>query len=111
MSAGNLQQIGERLKSERARVGLSQVALADACGVNRGTLATWEKGEQGASAQILFAMAEQGIDVLFVVTGKRSNESEGTLAPAERALLQAWRDGGDKGRAALAAMAAALMPK
>lgn len=111
MSAGNLQQIGERLKSERARVGLSQVALADACGVNRGTLATWEKGEQGASAQILFTMAEQGIDVLFVVTGKRSNESEATLAPAERALLQAWRESGEKGRALLSAAAEVLKPE
>lgn len=110
MSAGNLQQIGDRLKTERMRVGLSQVALADACGVNRGTLATWEKGEQGASAQVLFAMAEQGIDVLYVVTGKHAGESETALAPAERVLLQAWRDSGVKGRALLTAAADVLRP-
>lgn len=56
-------------------------------------------------------MAEQGIDVLFVVTGNRSNESEATLAPAERALLQAWRQSGDKGRALLSAAAEVLKPE
>ncbi len=111
MSAENFHQIGERLKTERLRVSYSQVAFADACEINRGTLSNWEKGEQTPSAASLGVMAKLGVDVLFVVTGQRAGETESTLAPAERELLQAWRFGNEKGRTALAAMAAALKPE
>ena len=56
-------------------------------------------------------MASMGIDVLYVITGARSGESESTLAPAERDLLQAWRGSNEKGRAALAAVAEVLKPE
>lgn len=111
MSVENFQQIGERLKAERLRVAYSQVAFADACEINRGTLSNWEKGEQTPSAAALGVMAKLGVDVLYVVTGQRAGEAESTLAPAERELLQAWRLGNEKGRTALAAMAAALKPE
>lgn len=101
---------GERLRSERLRIGMQQLELADACAVARKTLSVWEKGEQTPNAAVLSRMAAAGVDVLYVVTGKRAGESETTLAPAERTLLQAWRDSNDKGRAALAAMAEVLKP-
>lgn len=110
MSVEIFQQIGERLKAERLRISFSQVAFADACEINRGTLSNWEKGDQTPSAAALGVMAALGVDVLYVVTGKHAGESEATLAPAERDLLQAWRDSGDKGRAALAAVAEILRP-
>lgn len=103
--------MSERLRDERMRLTLSQVAFADACGVNRGTLATWEKGEQSPTAAVLAVMAGLGVDVLYVVTGTRAGESEGTLAPAERDLLQAWRNGSDKGRALLSAAVEVLKPE
>jgi len=105
MIAGNLQQIGERLKVERARLGLSQAAIADACAVNRGTLASWEKGEQSPTAAVLAVMACLGVDVLYVVTGERGAEGESTLAPAERALLSSYARADQAGRAALEAVA------
>ena len=80
MNAGNLQHIGERLRGERARLGLSQVVIADACGVNRSTLATWEKGEQSPTAAVLSMMAGLGVDVLYVVTGERA--PLGSIDPA-----------------------------
>lgn len=110
MNVEIFQQIGERLKAERLRISFSQVAFADACEINRGTLSNWEKGDQTPSAAALGVMAALGVDVLYVVTGKHTGESEATLAPAERDLLQAWRDSGDKGRAALAAVAEILRP-
>lgn len=93
------------------RISFAQVAFAEACGINRGTLSNWEKGEQTPPAAVLGVMATLGIDVLYVVTGQRADESEATLAPAERALLQAWRDSNDKGRAALTAVAEVLKPE
>lgn len=102
---------GERLRSERLRIGMQQLELADACAVARKTLSVWEKGEQTPNAAVLSRMAAAGVDVLYVVTGQHAAESETTLAPAERALLQAWRDSNDKGRAALAAVAEVLKPE
>jgi transcriptional regulator with XRE-family HTH domain len=105
MSVENFQQIGERLKAERLRVSYSQVAFADACEINRGTLSNWEKGEQTPSAAALGVMAKLGVDVLFVVTGQRAGEAETTLAPAERELMQAWRQGPEQVKEAMQAIA------
>lgn len=110
MNKRNFEQTGERLREERIRIDVSQLSMAESCGVSRGTLATWEKGEQSPNAAALAVMASLGIDVLYVVTGQRAGETEATLAPAERALLQAWRDSNDKGRAALSAVAEVLRP-
>jgi transcriptional regulator with XRE-family HTH domain len=105
MSAENFQHIGERLKEERLRIAYAQVAFADACAINRGTLSNWEKGEQTPSAAALGVMANLGVDVLYVVTGQRAGESESTLAPAERDLLHAWRQGTEQARKAMQAVA------
>ena len=102
---------GDRIKSERLRLNFQQLAFAEACEVSRGALLKWEKNEATPNAQALALMSTLGVDVLYVVTGERSGESESTLAPAERALLQAWRDSDDKGRAALAAVAEVLKSK
>lgn len=101
---------GDRIKSERLRLNFQQLAFAEACEVSRGALLKWEKNEASPNAQALALMSKLGVDVLYVVTGERAGESEATLAPAERDLLQAWRDSGDKGRAALAAVAEVLKP-
>ncbi len=98
-------QIGERLRDERFRLGMSQVDFAEACAASRNALLQWEKGEATPNASALAVMAGLGVDVLYVVTGARAGESESTLAPAERDLLQAWRSGSDQGRAALEAVA------
>lgn len=105
MNAGNLQQIGERLRGERARLGLSQVAFSDACGVNRGTLATWEKGEQTPTAAVLAVMAGLGIDVLYIVTGRSAPQGGASLSPQEVALLDGYAQADEVGRAAMQAVA------
>ncbi|MDH0200822.1 helix-turn-helix domain-containing protein [Comamonas aquatica] len=110
MQEKNFASFGDRLREERIRIDMQQLELADACSVSRRTLSAWENGEATPNAPALAVMAGVGFDVLYVVTGQRASESEATLAPAERALLQAWRDGGDKGRAALAAVAQVLRP-
>ena len=107
MNAENLQHIGERLRGERARLGLSQVVFADACGVNRSTLATWEKGEQSPTAAVLAMMAGLGVDVLYVVTGQRA----GTAAPAPalsrraQALVENYEATGEDGKKIIEAAA------
>lgn len=105
MTVETFKQIGERLREERTRIAYSQIAFSDACEINRGTLSNWEKGDQTPSAAALGVMATLGVDVLYVVTGQRANASESTLAPAERDLLQAWRNSTSEGRTALEAVA------
>lgn len=104
-------QIGARLREERQRIAYSQVDFAEACGSSRNALVQWERGDATPNAGVLALMSGVGIDVLYVVTGQHAGESEATLAPAERTLLQAWRDSNDKGRAALAAVAEVLKPE
>lgn len=111
MQEKNFASYGDRLREERIRIGLQQLDLADSCAVSRRTLSSWENGEAAPNAPALAVMAELGVDVLYVVTGQHAGESEATLAPAERTLLQAWRDSNDKGRAALAAVAEVLKPQ
>lgn len=101
---------GARVRSERTRIGMQQLELAEACGVARKTLSVWEKGEQTPNAAVLERMALVGVDVLYIVTGQRAGESESTLGPAEKNLLNAWRTSDEKGRAALAAVAEVLKP-
>lgn len=90
---------------------MQQMDFAQACGVSRGALLKWERGEAAPNAFVLASMEALGVDVLFVITGRRSADSQNKLAPAEQALLEAWRNGSAKGRAALAAMAEALKPE
>ena len=108
MNKRNFEHIGDRLREERLRIAVQQVDMAEACDVSRGTLATWEKGEQAPNAAILSKMASMGVDVLYVVTGQRQGETEATLAPEEKTLLSAWRSSGEKGRTALTAVAEVL---
>ncbi|WP_407714192.1 helix-turn-helix transcriptional regulator [Comamonas testosteroni] len=112
MSEKNFSPIGERLRDERLRIDMQQIDFADSCGVSRRTLSSWENGEATPNAAALAVMAAIGVDVLYVVTGQRANASESTLAPAERELLQAWRNGSPDGRNALEAMARVIfLPK
>lgn len=64
--------IGDRLKEERERLGLTQPVLAAQAGTKKGTVINWEKGASSPTAVQLQALTSLGLDVLFVVTGERS---------------------------------------
>lgn len=106
MNAVNIEHLSERLRNERARLGLSQVAFSEACGVNRGTLATWEKGEQTPTAAVLAHMAKLGVDVLYVVTGQHTPTTSAALTPDESELLKLYNKADTQGRDAVQAVAA-----
>ena len=81
-----------RLKEERARLGLSQVALAEALGVTKWTVINYEKaGGRGTPipADLLSACARLGMDVQYILTGVQSSnlnrvaEESGTYRRAE----------------------------
>ncbi len=64
-----------RLKEERARLGLSQTALAEALDVTKWTVINYERpGGRGTPipADLLSACARLGMDVQYILTGVHS---------------------------------------
>ena len=64
--------LGERLREERERLGLSQTLFGDLAQVTKKTQMLYEGGQRSPKADYLTAIAEQGIDVQYVLTGNRS---------------------------------------
>lgn len=91
--------IGIRLKEERERLGLSQLALGEIGGVKKLAQLNYEKGERFPDASYLLAISHIGIDIQYVVTGARS---AALLPDDETELIKHYR------AAPLAVKAAAL---
>lgn len=100
--------IGDRLKEERSRLGFSQTDLATAGGVGKTTQINYEKGERSPDASYLAAVAERGVDVLYVVTGERRPQSTESISAGEAQLLERYRQMPAEGRATLESVSAAL---
>ncbi|RYH42944.1 MAG: helix-turn-helix transcriptional regulator [Alcaligenaceae bacterium] len=73
--------LGERLRQERDRLGLSQPDMAALGGVKPRTYQDWERGVAVVSAEFLSAANAHGIDVSYVITGRKSAALSGP-APA-----------------------------
>jgi transcriptional regulator with XRE-family HTH domain len=107
---GVISSSSARLKAERTRLGLSQVALGQALGVTKWTIINYERaGGRGTPipADLLSACSRLGMDVQYIVTGVSSSnlnrvaEEAGsyrvepkrspTLSPDEHRLLEKYR--------------------
>lgn len=64
--------IGKRLRQERKRLGLSQKEMGELGGVAANAQGKYESGERAPRADYLAALAKAGVDVLFVLTSRRS---------------------------------------
>ena len=107
--------IGDRLREERERLGISQTeaaALAAAAGVSgatRQSQALYEKGARTPDAALLAVLQANGYDVLYVITGQRSMPvSAPPLSREEEVLLDNFRHCSEKERAAIKATSDAL---
>ncbi len=118
------------LKEERVRLGLSQMALAEALGVTKWTVINYEKaGGRGTPipADLLSACARLGMDVQYILTGVRSSnlnrvaeesgtyrrtEGKGTvsLSNEEQNLLEKYRRLKPQQRTHAQAIVDALIP-
>lgn len=74
-----------RLKSERERLSLSQPRVAELVGVGKTTVINWEKGASAPDAVQLSALATAGADVLYILTGQRSQAVPATAGLSRRA--------------------------
>jgi transcriptional regulator with XRE-family HTH domain len=64
--------IGKRLREERERLQLSQEQLAAIAGTNRITPSRYEGGTHLPTIGFLAAVAQAGVDVGYVLDGKRN---------------------------------------
>ncbi len=63
--------LGSRLREERKRLGLLQPAFAEIGGVKRVTQHLYEQNERVPDANYLLRMHEHGVDILYVLLGRR----------------------------------------
>lgn len=91
MQSSNL---GERLRLERTRLGLSQEAFGEAGGVKKFAQSNYERGKRSPDGLYLERVAKIGVDVQFVLTGSRSVSeaqpleiSSGEFSPIDVAQL------------------------
>ena len=76
--------LGERLKEERARLGMTVLEFAEAAGAKKNTVIDWQKDVSSPPAARLEALAKHDLDVLYVVTGHRGSGRPGPKIEAER---------------------------
>lgn len=85
--------IGKRLREERERLGLNQPNFAALANTTKQTLFSWENGKTAPDGFQLMALATAGADVLYILTGRRSQavaEVE-LLPPDEQVLIDSYR--------------------
>ena len=68
-----MDDIGSRLKSERTRLGFNQTDFGAIGGVQKLAQINYEKGERFPGADYLQAIAKEGADVQFIITGDARN--------------------------------------
>ena len=99
--------IGNRLREERERLGLTQPVFAELAGAKKRTLIDWEKDVSSPTAVQLAQLAAAGADVLYILTGQRSRAQPAHDA-AEQVLLDSYRRCSSQARQNLIQTAALL---
>lgn len=101
--------IGDRLREERERLGMSQADFAALAGAHRKSQGNYELSARAPDAIYLAAIATAGVDVLYVLTGQRSNVAAAQpLKPDEAALLDNYRNTSADKQGAIREIGAAL---
>jgi transcriptional regulator with XRE-family HTH domain len=68
--------VGDRLREERERLCLNQTDFAQKGSVTRRSQSHYETGKRSPDAEYLAAISEIGVDVLYVLTGKRAVKND-----------------------------------
>ena len=79
---------GDRLRSERKRIGLTQKAAADEVNMKEQSWVRFEKRGEPFDLRVLQALEEIGFDMMYVVFGIKKNESLKTVQPEHIEILR-----------------------
>lgn len=83
--------IGERLREERVRLGFNQADFAAIAGVAKTSQFNYEKGDRSPDAEYLAAVAQRGVDILYVVTGMATPQVVEGFTAVEDKLVNRYR--------------------
>jgi transcriptional regulator with XRE-family HTH domain len=75
-----MDSIGGRLRAERRLLRLSQTDLAALTGTSKMSQARYEGDKRSPDATYLAAVSKVGVDVLYVLTGRRERPEDGGAA-------------------------------
>jgi transcriptional regulator with XRE-family HTH domain len=100
-----MRSIGELLKEERQRLGLSQDEFAAAGGLKRRAQTLYERDERAPDTDYLRALIAIGVDVKYVLTGEKTSSA---LTQDEADLLVRYRDLDATGKARILGVAEGL---
>ncbi len=80
-------KIGDRLREERKRLGLTQTEFGETGGVKLFAQSNYENGKRTPSADYLAAIAKRGVDVAYVVTGDKSIQTSKSIVGDQSSSL------------------------
>lgn len=90
-ATAEMNSLGARLSGERHRLGLTQEDLAKIGGVQRRAQARYEANGRFPDAGYLASAAEAGLDVLYVITGRRAPPVNINLLCDAVAAIGGWQ--------------------
>lgn len=103
-----MDSFGERLRSERERLGLTQDEFSEKGGVKKRAQINYEKGERSPDSEYLAAITGIGVDIVYVITGVRATPAATALSPRAAALVDNFEHMADEDKRALERLADAV---
>ena len=83
--------LGDRLREERDRLGLNQTDFGLQVGVSRGTQKAYELGTGAPDVRYLAALEAIGVDVSYVLIGRRFTQETADVDEVEQTLIERYR--------------------
>jgi transcriptional regulator with XRE-family HTH domain len=95
-----LQLFNERLKEVREQLELTQDDMVSKTGIPKRSYCAYEAGEMAPNAKLLAGLASMGIDIGYLLTGRRIENTVSTphLSSRQRALLDNYDHAPEAGK-------------
>lgn len=87
-----------RLKEERDRLKLTQEVFGTHASAKKRTVVDWESGTSSPTAIQMQSLSLIGVDVQYVITGRRSVDVASTLSEAEEKIINTYRRADTEGK-------------
>ncbi|MCC7005172.1 MAG: helix-turn-helix domain-containing protein [Ottowia sp.] len=97
-----MSNLGERLRQERERLGITREKLGEIGGVTGTTQTTYEKDVRRPDTDYLLAIEQAGADIFYILRGEPSPAR--SLSPDEQELLSSYRGLDIRGKAGVLGM-------
>ncbi|WP_395589262.1 helix-turn-helix domain-containing protein [Pseudomonas sp. TR47] len=101
--------VGLRLREERLRFGLSQTVFSKMLGVSRRTQTLYENDGRDPGGLYLYKAQEYGVDVHYVLTGRRESVPQEEQSRGAKQLLEIFSSLVDRDRDFLLRIAKTLV--